>query len=172
MYNQRQWTFPVSGYICTSRRQPVALTMVDKDAFAKYVHGGWAWGKLDYAGNLYFFENRPNVKNMASITDGLSNTLMVGEKAFNPAQELPNGWYYDEPFFLGGSKGTSRGGFALLPDGPALTFHFMENWGSSHDGVVLFLAGDGAVHSLAMSIDPDLISDLLTPDGGEPASIP
>ena len=116
MHAQRVWTNGVGVYICPARRQATAHPVVD-DAYGQYQGGGWAWGKTDYAVNLLTFDNRPECRNMASISDGLSNTILIGEKAFNPQVELPQSWYWDEPFFLGGSKGTLRGGLALLRDG-------------------------------------------------------
>ena len=132
MYRQRQWTNPVGTFICTARRDPVTVTATNEDAFGQYQCGGWTWGKTDYAASTFTFENRPTCRSMASITDDLSNTLMIGEKAFNPAVDLPSSWYWDEPFYLGGSKSTSRGGFGLLQDSPNLSFHYKENWGSPH----------------------------------------
>ncbi|HTU91096.1 MAG TPA: DUF1559 domain-containing protein, partial [Gemmataceae bacterium] len=183
MYNQRIWTNGVSVYICPTRRSPQAEPVVS-DAYGQYQGGGWTWGKTDYAANLHTFGNRPECPTIASITDGLSNTILIGEKAFNPQVERPQSWYWDEPFFLGGSKGTSRGGLGLLQDGPGRSLQngvwqgnwqsnpFKENWGSPHTGGVLFLFGDGAVHLLPRSLDSATFAALLTPDGGEAVSPP
>jgi prepilin-type processing-associated H-X9-DG protein len=95
-----------------------------------------------------------------------------GQPSLNPAVQVPQTWYWDEPLFLGGSKGTSRGGLGLLRDGPDLDYHFKENWGSPHTGGVVFLFGDGGVRLLARSIDPTTFAALLTPDGGEGVSPP
>ncbi len=183
MYSQRVWTSGVSVYICPARRLATAEPVAD-DAYGQYQGGGWTWGKIDYAVNLLTFNNRPDCGNMASITDGLSNTILVGEKAFNPRVEQPQSWYWDEPFFLGGSKGTSRGGLGLLRDGPGRWLQdgvwyghwednpFKENWGASHLGGVQFLFGDGTVRLLSRSTDQAAFSALLTPDGGEAAVLP
>src|SRR6202023_3135093 len=96
-------------YACVARRDPAAKTSVFQDAYADYITGGWEWGKTDYAGNLLIFENRPVCHSDIFITRGLSHTILVGEKAFDPSVQGGN-WYFDEPFFLGGSKGTHRGG--------------------------------------------------------------
>lgn len=172
MYKNRDWTQPVSIYICPARRQPLAFTAVADDGYGRFESGGWAWGKIDYAVNLFAFDNRPNCRAMNRFPDGLSNTILLGEKAFNPAVETPTSWYWDEPFFLGGSKGTSRGGFGLLRDGADINWHYKENWGSSHIGVILFLFGDGGVRSVDREIDVAVFSGLLTPDGREVVSPP
>jgi len=183
MYSQRVWTSGVSVYICPARRSASAEPVAD-DAYGQYQGGGWTWGKTDYAVNLLAFDNRPECRNMASIRDGLSNTILIGEKAFNPQVEQPQSWYWDEPFFLGGSKGTSRGGLALLRDGRGRwlqdgVWHghwednpFKENWGSAHIGGVLYLFGDGAVRLLSRTTDEATLAALLTPDGGEEVVLP
>ncbi len=183
MFSHRMWTSGVSVYICPARRLAQPEPVVS-DAYGQYQGGGWTWGKTDYAVNLHTFDNRPECGNMANITDGLSNTILVGEKAFNPRVEQPGSWYWDEPFFLGGSKGTSRGGLGLLRDGPGRWLQdgvwqghwqdnpFKDNWGSPHSGGVHFLFGDGAIHLLPRSTDQATFAALLTPDGGEAVSLP
>jgi prepilin-type N-terminal cleavage/methylation domain-containing protein len=166
------WTGAVPIYICPARREAVVSTAVADDGYGRYESGGWTWAKVDYAVNLYTFDNRPNCRNPVSITDGLSNTILVGEKAFNPAVQTLQSWYWDEPFFIGGSKGTSRGGLGLLRDLPEIDYHYKENWGSPHTGGVLFLFGDGAVHIISRGIDPNTFTALLTPAGGEGVAVP
>ncbi len=172
MFQQRVWTNPVSVYICPTRRPAVALPVVAEDANGRYEGGGWTWGKIDYAVNLFAFDNRPVCRGTTAFTDGLSNTILAGEKAFNPAVVGPDSWYWDEPFYLGGSKGTSRGGFGLLQDGAAIQYHYKENWGSPHTGGVQFVFGDGAVRLLPRSTPQAVFSALLTPDGGEVVPLP
>ena len=120
------------------------------------------------------FENRPICRNASYITDGLSNTILVGEKAFDPEVEQAHGWYWDEPFFLGGSKGTSRGGLALLRDssGSYLLNPYKNNWGSAHPTGVEFLFGDGTVRNLVRSIDQADFSAMLTPNAGDEVVLP
>ncbi len=183
MFSQRVWTSGVEVYVCPARRSATAQPVAD-DAYGQYQGGGWTWGKTDYAVSLLAFDNRPDCTSMAIITDGLSNTILIGEKAFNPRVEQPQSWYWDEPFFLGGSKSTSRGGLGLLRDGPGRWLQdgvwqghwednpFKENWGSPHTGGVQFLFGDGAVHLLPRTTDQATFAALLTPDGGEAVFLP
>ncbi len=170
LFRQRRWDAAVALYICPSRRLAVPETVATGDAYGKYQGGGWAWGKTDYAVNLEAFDNRPLCYSTARITDGLSNTILVGEKAFDPSVETAHSWYWDEPFFLGGSKGTSRGGLAIVPDRPGTPYK--EKWGSPHTGGAQFLFGDGAVHLLPFNTDIALLAALLSPDGGEPVEPP
>jgi prepilin-type N-terminal cleavage/methylation domain-containing protein/prepilin-type processing-associated H-X9-DG protein len=173
MFKQRTWwASAVPVYMCPGRRDASSLPVWPEDAYGQYQGGGWTWSKIDYAANLHAFANRPICRGTKGYRDGLSTTIQLGEKAFNPAVEQPQSWYWDEPYFIGGSKGTTRGGFGLLRDGPDIDYHYKENWGSPHTGGVNFLFGDGAVHLLGRGVDPDTFEALLTPDGGETVSVP
>jgi prepilin-type N-terminal cleavage/methylation domain-containing protein/prepilin-type processing-associated H-X9-DG protein len=183
MFRERVWwTSAVYGYICPLRRMAQVHTAVDDDGYGRYVSGGWAWAKTDYAISTHISKNLwekkpdapPICRTFTSITDGLSNTILVGEKAFNPLVEQPNSWYWDEPFFLGGSKGTSRGGLGLLLDfaGPWVENPYKENWGSPHPAGVTFLFADGSVRTLARNLEQTTFEALLTPDGEETVNLP
>jgi prepilin-type N-terminal cleavage/methylation domain-containing protein len=169
MYRERQWTDGVDTFICPARRLPDPRTVVDQDAWGKYLSGGYSWGRTDYGVNLEAFDNRPNCYGTSRFTDGLSTTILVGEKAYDvTVQELS--WYYDESFFLGGSKGTSRGAPNLTFDAPGI--NYKDNWGSAHPAGVHFLFGDASVHLLRFDTEPSLVTALLTPDGEENVSVP
>ncbi len=165
--NARAWVDPVKIYVCPSRRQAVALP-AQNDAHASYSGGGWKWGKIDYAANVFLCPNRglPLVS-MAAITDGTSHTLLAGEKAIDPALFPTGSWYWDEPFFLGGSDSTSRKGAGLLRDGPGDYAAARENWGSPHPAGANFLFADGSVHLIAYGTSAQTIGALMTPAGGE-----
>jgi prepilin-type N-terminal cleavage/methylation domain-containing protein len=170
MFQQRRWDFGVPIYTCPARRTSEPTPSIDQDSLGIYKHGGYAWGRTDYGANIDCFANRPVCRSMGSITDGLSSTILVGEKAYDPDCERLS-WYWDEPFFLGGSKGTSRIAPFLVRD-PARNMAFKENWGSGHSGGVNFLFGDGAVHHLTYATDPTTMSALLSAAGGELVSVP
>lgn len=164
MYRERQWTAPVPVYICPARRPDTPRPVIDNDAWGVYTHGGWEWARTDYGVNLKAFDNRPICHPSSRFTDGMSNTVLVGEKAYDMTVQSPS-WYYDESFFLGGSKGTSRDAPNLSPDGPSI--NYKDNWGSAHRVGVHFLFGDGSVRLLSFEISPMHMAALMTPDGGE-----
>jgi prepilin-type N-terminal cleavage/methylation domain-containing protein/prepilin-type processing-associated H-X9-DG protein len=168
MYQQCIWPVEMPLYICPSRRTSTPLTVISQDAYGTYYSGGWAWPRIDYGVNLYAFSNRPTCWPISRFTDGTSQTILVGERAYNASVQSPS-WIFDESFFLGGSKGTSRDALALSPDG---TGNFQDNWGSNHTGGANFLFGDGSVRLLPFSISPASILPLLTPDADDIASVP
>ena len=124
------------------------------------------WLKTDYTANTYVFPaNIGNNSTIASIADGLSNTIFVGEKSIDPRAYSTGGWYWDEPVFTGGSGGTGRNGTGLYRDGPGV--NFPNNWGSAHTAGALFLFGDGSIRLLNFSVPPGDLQGALTPNGGE-----
>jgi type II secretory pathway pseudopilin PulG len=171
MYEDRTWTIGVPIYICPARRAANAMPTVAQDAWGKYTSGGWEWSRTDYGVSLDAFDNRPTCHKLSRFIngDGLSYTIFVGEKAYDPTVQRAS-WYFDEGFFLGGSKGTSRGAVGLTPDGPGI--NYKDNWGSPHPGGVQFLFGDSSVHLLPFDIDRNVMAALLTPDGREAVAIP
>jgi prepilin-type N-terminal cleavage/methylation domain-containing protein len=167
MYASRAWTDPVKVFICPSRRAATPL-VAHNDAMATYSGGGWAWGKTDYAANALLCPNRPlPLLSMAAITDGTSHTLLAGEKAIDPNVYASGSWYWDEPFFLGGSNSTSRSGNRLIRDRAGDYAAARENWGSSHSSGPQFVFADGAVHSIPYATLPAVVTALMTPGGGE-----
>jgi prepilin-type N-terminal cleavage/methylation domain-containing protein/prepilin-type processing-associated H-X9-DG protein len=165
------WSATVPTYVCTARRGATSEPVVADDAAGTYTSGGHAWGaRTDYAVNLEVFDNRPNCHSLARLTDGTSNTVLAGEKAFAFEIQRRDNWYWDEPVFLGGSKGSSRGGLGLVPDGPRVPHK--ENWGSPHPSGVNFLFADGSSRPLGFRTDLAVVAALLSPDGGEVVDAP
>lgn len=165
MYRQRRWTEPVKLYVCPTRRPAESHPVVPEDSYGKYEGGGWTWGKLDYAANGLVVPNMPRCRRIAEVLDGTSQTILVGEKAFDPQVETVTSWYWDEPFFLGGSGSTSRSGIEVLRDGSPI--NYKGNWGSAHSGGALFLFVDGSVRLIPHGTKWSSQLALLTPDGGE-----
>jgi prepilin-type N-terminal cleavage/methylation domain-containing protein len=164
IYRNRAWTESLKIYFCPSRRSPEAQFAVN-DQYGQYNGGGWAWGKIDYAANGFLIPNRPRTRTFAAITDGTSHTILVGEKAMDPSDYATGTWFWDEPYFIGGSGGTQRSGSLLLPD--ARGNFFANNWGSAHSAGPQFAFADGSVHIVPYATSSNVAKALLTPDGGE-----
>lgn len=152
-------------YACPSRRPADAQTAPLRDQYGVYLTGGWAWGKTDYAANALVFPNRPFCLGLRNLTDGTSQTVLVGEKAMDPNNYTTGTWFWDEPFFAGGSGGTTRDGTANLRD--AVGVAFPHNWGAAHPSGAQFLFGDGSVRLLPFSTPRTTLAAILTPSGGE-----
>jgi prepilin-type processing-associated H-X9-DG protein/prepilin-type N-terminal cleavage/methylation domain-containing protein len=121
---------------------------------------------------------------LTDISDGTSNTLMVGERP--PSKDFRFGWWYRgigqsndgsiemilsvrETNRLAGS-GCPPGPFNFQPsafDNPCGTFHF---W-SPHSGGANFAFADGSVRFLRYSAD-DIMPALATRAGGEVVAVP
>lgn len=164
IYQDRAWSIPVKLYFCPSKRGPLALPP-ENDKYGTYNGGGWSWAKIDYAGNGYAIPDRPNCLPFAAFTDGTSQTILVSEKSIDPRNYLKPTWYWDEPYFLGGSQGTQRFGTLLLPDVPGVPF--IDNWGSPHPGGAEFLFADGSVRLVPYAIPSTTLRAMLTPGGGD-----
>jgi prepilin-type N-terminal cleavage/methylation domain-containing protein len=163
-------------YMCPSRgrQNPQVCPSVDPGP----VFTGWAyqtsgqnpWGKTDYAANGYIAIQGPQSSNsslmsLTDITDGASNTILVGEKSIDPRTYNTGAWGWDEPYMLGGAGGFMRTGAVLNQDRPGVSVP--NNWGTAHTGVAEFVFADGSIHSLSISISGGILAALLTPAGGE-----
>jgi prepilin-type N-terminal cleavage/methylation domain-containing protein/prepilin-type processing-associated H-X9-DG protein len=175
VYRGRAWTVPLQLYICPSRR-PVQAQEAVNDQYGTYQGGGWVWGKTDYAANALLVPNRPRCLRLADVTDGTSHTVLLGEKAMSPLNYSTGTWYWDEPFFTGGSGGTQRGsglspsdGTAVVRDSLDMDFTYRFNWGSPHPAGAQFLFADGSVRLLAYGTPVSTVHALLTPNGGDEA---
>ncbi|HYT91084.1 MAG TPA: DUF1559 domain-containing protein [Gemmataceae bacterium] len=170
LYRGRQWSIPVTGYICPSRREPLSYAVVDQDAYGAYNGGGWTWAKADYASNAYVITGLKiaplkRFRGILQITDGTSQTVLAGEKAFDPTVQTPTTWFHDEPYFLGGSGSTARRGIAVIRDGVGIDFR--TNWGSPHPGTAQFLFADASVRPTSYGTGWQTMAALLTPDAGD-----
>ena len=102
----------------------------------------------------------------AQITDGLSNTLLVGEK------HVPPGSLYTYPYDCGIFDGHNSVCHtrAAGPNYPLAVTANDPGWkfGSVHAGIVQFVFCDGSVHSLEKSINPVTLGLLAQRDDGQP----
>jgi prepilin-type processing-associated H-X9-DG protein/prepilin-type N-terminal cleavage/methylation domain-containing protein len=159
---------PLGVFLCPSRARPAAGIPVE-DSYGKYYSGGFAWSKTDIAGNGFVVRNGFLVTRMNEITDGLSYTIMAGEKAYANRVQGERSWFWDEPIFSGGSDGTRRVGSRVIPD--ASMNEFKRNWGAAHSGGANFLFLDGAVRSLSFSTPTRELESMLTPNSGDATSL-
>jgi prepilin-type N-terminal cleavage/methylation domain-containing protein/prepilin-type processing-associated H-X9-DG protein len=128
--------------------------------------------------NGAFLRNR--ALKIVDISDGLSNTLFVGERATNmssatwtgavpsgvvPAQRYPNPADQLANAEAASAMVLSHGSRTHIPN-DQLVFD-ADATSSFHTGGVQFLFGDGSVHTITNSIDGLIYEALLTRAGGE-----
>lgn len=119
----------------------------------------------------------PQKLSIDGFKDGISNTILIGEKAMYDSQTVDGSLLDgDEPVFSGGSWGTARGGTFIVRDGPSSVINntnIRNGWGSPFSGGANFAFGDGSVRFIPF-IQPGNTSlqasfrTLLTPKGGVP----
>lgn len=165
IYEKREWAASVQVYGCRSRRTARSSPVHKKDAWGEYEGGGWPWAKTDYAANAIIIANRPKLRKLADIRDGTSQTIIAGEKAFDPRVQVRETWYWDEPYFVGGSRGTYRDGLDVVRDRPGV--RFKNNWGSPHPAGCQFLFADGSVRTIQHGISWMQMEHWLTPSSGQ-----
>jgi prepilin-type processing-associated H-X9-DG protein len=110
---------------------------------------------------------------MLSVTDGLSNTIFIGER--HTRTHPTRAQFWADSFNLYSKGATYRGvstSFYLAPDYDYCASKTNANyckygWGSFHTGGISFLFGDGHVRSLPATIDNEVFIALSTIAGGE-----
>jgi type II secretory pathway pseudopilin PulG len=150
---------PNPMFFCPSRRAPMTLTYLDE--YTPPLTGGDLTHALcDYgASNL---EGTGVVRQytpvrIADITDGTSNTLMVGEKRLNLA-DLGK-WQQDdnEGYTAGFDHDTVRSiANPPTPDFRGTDADPLKRFGSSHPAVMNAVFADGSVHTISYSINRDV----------------
>lgn len=102
------------------------------------------------------------------ITDGLSNTLAVGERSTLPAAEPRT--MRENTTWVGVVPGATNGPALVLGDAshvPNDAARHAEGFSSLHTQLTNFLLCDGSVRSIYNTIDPEVFAALATRTGGE-----
>ncbi len=181
---------PIATYGCPS--DPTA-------GIAHWTHEGRLVASTDYLGvngtdwqsedGVFYLDSKTR---FSEITDGLSNTLMVGERP--PSADFWYGWWYagygqqgtgsvDSLLGVNETKAPKDNSevtyLETCPDGPTQFMAGQSNrqcdvlhfW-SHHPGGAHFALCDGSVQFLGYSVDNEIIRSLATRAGGETAQSP
>jgi prepilin-type N-terminal cleavage/methylation domain-containing protein len=146
---------PMDGRVQQTQR----YAAYEKIALASYL----GIGGIDYQFSYGIFYRNSRTR-MADVTDGLSNTLMVGERP--PSNDYRYGWLYFGTGQGGGScdhtlgvreiarpiTGCPPGPYHFQPKQLGVPCAFMHFW-SLHDGGGHFLMADASAHFLTYNAD-------------------
>jgi prepilin-type processing-associated H-X9-DG protein len=116
----------------------------------------------------------PTPERIANITDGTTNTLLVGERSTKT--HLTRGTYWADSFNLYNLSGAHSISATLLPDYDLCKSKVSnENvckygWGSFHPNTINFVYGDGSVRPVNLNIDMTMFRRLATIGNGETIS--
>jgi prepilin-type N-terminal cleavage/methylation domain-containing protein len=183
-------TAQVSVYLCPTRRGPPQIGQLPEDVATgpKGTLGDYAAASSDNTGpnnepdaydqpgatgSIIIGNRQSNGQwtsrtDFASVADGLSNTVFIGEKhiRLNPlgfGQEKGDRtiWNGDSIDVLARAGGAGKG---LVSD---LTTNTNQRFGSYHPGVCQFVFGDGSVQALSVSIPEETLRRLILRSDGE-----
>jgi len=167
-YEQDRYELQFPLLLCPTRGRLPPKPPADDD-YGAYESGGHQFGKTDYCANSNAVPNLGEFNSFASISDGTSHTVLLGEKAYDPLVQTITSWYWDEPIWIGGSKGTARAGDRIFTD--ELGIPFKENWGSPHASGAHFCLADGSVQFLSSSIESEILGAAMTINSSETDSL-
>ncbi|QDT31652.1 DUF1559 domain-containing protein [Thalassoglobus polymorphus] len=173
---------PVPGCDSDNGRAPgnYAVSIGTKDFNQYWSFYGMPRPNLD--GAIVYTDSSPGKTKFRDFTDGTSNTIMIGETAYNlPDYVFSSGdcmgqprysfTYWSNPF-PGSTAATTE--YDFNPHDFADDGIFDSNWTrsfrSDHVGGVHFAFADGSVHFLSENIDAGLLDSLATRGGGEVVS--
>jgi prepilin-type N-terminal cleavage/methylation domain-containing protein/prepilin-type processing-associated H-X9-DG protein len=121
---------------------------------------------------------------MADVTDGTSNTLMVGEYATINTEQRRTFWAYtyagpynvssvtNQSRILGNDYQKCWRPDGVNPGGPGGDNPCKRGWGSMHAGGLNFALGDGSVRFVSYNVDINLLTAMATMAGGESEVLP
>ncbi|MCA9102918.1 MAG: DUF1559 domain-containing protein [Planctomycetales bacterium] len=192
---------PVGIFYCPSRRSPLAYPVAGAFAGKNWNHDGGPLARNDYVactGDEYYGQGIAEVTyddhnewdgwpkrdllnglvyvrsevRIAQVTDGTSNTYMVGEKTLRPEAyrgitSSTNKDIGDDEGVFTGANGDNLRSSGVLPQRDTPGLHSWDSWGGPHDGIFHMMFGDGSVRPVSYSIDARLHRGLGTRAGGE-----
>lgn len=163
------------SYRCVAGRADPGKTGFWDNSEAKNAPQNWK-GALHWVGKDGSFSLSP--ENMASVVDGTSNTLMVGEYTTNTTTRRGTFWAYSYTSY--NSAEVMDQARTLLPDynkcnaigGAGGSNACKRAFGSMHPGGTQFALCDGSVRFVPLTINLTVYVALGTIANGEVASVP
>ena len=118
------------------------------------------------ANGIFYRNNYQDGLRFASITDGTSNTLMIGE-------DVPSQNFHSAAYYSNGDYCSCHGppNFFVKPPTVGAWWNVMT-FRSKHPGLVQFAVADGSVRSIQQNISYDLYRYLCNKQEGQAVQIP
>ena len=124
-----------------------------------------------------------SVERLTAVTDGTSNTLMVGENTFSDVTRRATFWAFTyasynqsgigpQNFHLMNKYGSNRAGSGCWTPTTMYGDQMCKrNFSSGHTNGLNFVMGDGSVRYFTTSVDMNLLGNMATMAGGEVALV-
>lgn len=182
----------IAGYVCPSRHKLGDLTKevqpVNEDNGAV-----WDYSNVDgHSGDNSIIRTADSTgmiiigrgdhqsyrsqTNMAKVIDGLSNTLLIGERHVTVKDLGDENAGSDGPILSGWAYTTMRAAGPGYPlgNGPTDEVSGVKHlvFGGWHPGVCNFVLGDGSARSIAVTVDTDNLGRLANREDSEVISVP
>jgi prepilin-type N-terminal cleavage/methylation domain-containing protein/prepilin-type processing-associated H-X9-DG protein len=121
---------------------------------------------------------------LEAISDGTSNTLMVGENTFTDVTRRATFWAYTyasynqsaigpQNFHLNNRYGNGKAGSGCYTPTTLYGDQMCKRaFGSTHSNGINFCMADGSVRYISTSVDMNLLGNMATMAGGEPNLLP
>jgi prepilin-type N-terminal cleavage/methylation domain-containing protein len=133
-------------------------------------------GVLHWVGRVNGIGNEYTSERIATITDGTSNTLMVGEYTTKTVERRTTFWAYAYTSFA--LSNATPDSLTLIPDYQRCATRGDDNpckraWGSFHPGgTIQWVKCDGSIYSFSPNIDLNVYWAMATIAGGESVNMP
>lgn len=139
-------------------------------------------GRTDWKGPLHWIGlpcsngDELDVERFATIKDGTSNTLMIGEMTTKTHLKRRTFWAYSY---------TSYNSSDVIPNSATIIADYdkcgsivndinmcKRGWGSFHPGIIQWTLCDGSVRGISINVDMDILASMATIYGSEAVELP